>query len=336
MNLNFLLFSFFLNLLFFANFNKIVKIYNLYDYPDNYRKFQKKKIPLVGGLVIFVNIILFYINFLITNINNDIFYDINNFTLIIGSLFFYILGLLDDKFDLKANLKLLIQIVIFSLLIFLNKNILINEINLAFFNKTFNIQNFSFIFTILCFLLFINALNMFDGVNLQCGCYSIIAIIFLLLNSFNLIYIYIIFSLLFFLIKNFQNKAFLGNNGSYLLGFVISYLFIIQSKIKILYSEEIFLVMLIPGLDMFRLFIRRLLKKKHPFSPDLNHIHHILLRSFGKFYSFFLVQLMIVIPIFFIFFVEIKNYLYLIILSVGFYFYIINFNYNKVKNQSNI
>lgn len=336
MNLYFILFSFFLNLIFFANFNKIVKIYNLYDHPDNYRKFQKIKIPLVGGLIVFVNLILFYINFLITNINNDIFYDINNFTLIVGALFFFILGLLDDKFDLKANFKLLIQLVILIFLILLNKNILINEINLAFFNKTFNIQNFSLAFTILCFLLFINALNMFDGVNLQCGFYSIFAIFFLLLKSFNLVYIYLLFSLLFFLIKNFQNKAFLGNNGSYLLGFVISYLFITQSKIKTLYSEEIFLVMLIPGLDMFRLFISRLLQKRHPFSPDLNHIHHILLRSFGKFYSFFWVQLMIVIPIFFIFFIDVKNYLYLIILSVVFYFLIINFNLNKVKKYFNI
>jgi UDP-GlcNAc:undecaprenyl-phosphate GlcNAc-1-phosphate transferase len=336
MNLIFLLLCLLLNLIFFIYFNKIVKIYNLYDYPDNYRKFQKIKIPLMGGLIVFFNLLLFYINFLIININDDIFYDINNFTLIIGAFFFYILGFLDDKIDLKANLKLIIQIAILTLTIFFNKNILINEINLAFLNKIFNIQNFSLPFTILCFLLFINALNMFDGVNLQCGFYSLFVIFFLLLKFFNLIYIYILISLLFFLFKNFQNKAYLGNNGSYLLGFVIAYLFIIQSKNKTLYAEEIFLVMLIPGLDMLRLFISRLLKKRHPFSPDLNHIHHILLRNFGKFYSFSLVQLMIVIPIFFIFFIDVKNYLYLIILSLVFYFLIINFNLNKVKKYFNI
>lgn len=324
MNLIFLLLSLFLNLIFFINFNKIVKIYNLYDYPDNYRKFQKIKIPLMGGLIVFVNLLLFYINFLIININDDIFYDINNFTLIIGALFFYILGFLDDKIDLKANLKLIIQIAILTLLIFFNKNILINEINLAFLNKIFNIQNFSLPFTILCFLLFINALNMFDGVNLQCGFYSIFVIFFLLLKSFNLIYIYILFSLFFFLFKNFQNKAYLGNNGSYLLGFVIAYLFIIQSKNKTLYVEEIFLVMLIPGLDMFRLFMSRLFQKRHPFSPDLKHIHHILLKRLSKFYSFFLVQLIVIVPVLFTFFIDVKNYLYLIILTIVFYFFIIN------------
>ena len=143
MNFNFLLFSFLINLFFFINFNRIIKIYNLYDYPDNYRKMQKKKISLAGGAIVFFNIILFYINYLITNINSDAFYDINNFTLFVGALFFFILGFLDDKFDLKANLKLLIQISILIFLTFLNKNILINEINIAFLNKTFNIENFS-------------------------------------------------------------------------------------------------------------------------------------------------------------------------------------------------
>jgi UDP-GlcNAc:undecaprenyl-phosphate GlcNAc-1-phosphate transferase len=171
---------------------------------------------------------------------------------------------------------------------------------------------------------------MFDGINLQCGFYSILAIFFLLLKSINFIYIYIIFSLFFFLIKNFQNKAFLGNSGSYLLGFVIAYLFIIQSKVVTLYSEEIFLVMLIPGLDMFRLFIKRLREKRHPFSPDLNHIHHILLRSFGKIYGFFLVQLTIFFSLFFIFFINPANYLYLVILTTIIYFFIINFRFNRV------
>jgi UDP-GlcNAc:undecaprenyl-phosphate GlcNAc-1-phosphate transferase len=335
MEFNFLLCSFFINLIVFINFNKIVKIYNLYDHPDKYRKLQKKKVSLVGGGIIFFNIILFYINFLFSNSSSDIYYNINNFTLFMGAFCFFILGFLDDKFDLKANLKLLIQIIILILIISINKNILVKEINLAFLNKAYSLGSFSLLFTVLCFLLFINALNMFDGVNLQCGFYCIFAVIFLLLKSFSYIYIYIIFSLLFFLVKNFQNKTFLGNNGSYLLGFIIAYSFIIQSKTKILYSEEIFLVMLIPGLDMLRLFIKRILSKRNPFSADLSHIHHILLKSFSKLNSFFLIQLLTIFPMVMIFFIDIQYYIYLIFFSVVFYFIIINFNSNKTKKFSN-
>ena len=102
------------------------------------------------------------------------------------------------------------------------------------------------------------------------------------------------------------------------------------SKLENQNSEEIFLVMLIPGLDMFRLFIKRLFEKRHPFSPDLNHIHHILLRDLGKICGFFLVQLITIFPLIFIFFIDPVNYLYLVILTVISYFFIINFRFNRV------
>ena len=40
--------------------------------------------------------------------------------------------------------------------------------------------------------------------------------------------------------------------------------------------------MMIPGIDMFRLFITRLLLKKNPFKGDKNHLHHILLKKFNQ------------------------------------------------------
>ena len=66
---------------------------------------------------------------------------------------------------------------------------------------------FSYFFTILCFLLFINALNMFDGINLQVGCYSLIVCIILISNGiFSDLNLILIFSLLIFLFYNYKNK----------------------------------------------------------------------------------------------------------------------------------
>ena len=48
-----------------------------------------------------------------------------------------------------------------------------------------------------------------------------------------------------------------------------------------IFVEELFLLFFIPGLDMFRLFIERIFKKKDPFSPDKNHLHHILISRFN-------------------------------------------------------
>ena len=40
--------------------------------------------------------------------------------------------------------------------------------------------------------------------------------------------------------------------------------------------EEIFIILSLPGLDMFRLFLVRIFYGKNPFSPDRNHIHHLI------------------------------------------------------------
>ncbi len=47
--------------------------------------------------------------------------------------------------------------------------------------------------------------------------------------------------------------------------------------------DEIFLLLMIPGLDMLRLFIERLLQKKNPLKPDRNHFHHLLLNRFQRY-----------------------------------------------------
>ena len=55
--------------------------------------------------------------------------------------------------------------------------------------------------------------------------------------------------------------------------------------------------MCIPGLDMFRLFVERILKNKNPFKGDNNHLHHILLKNLGFFKTTVLIQLLILISI---------------------------------------
>ena len=85
--------------------------------------------------------------------------------------------------------------------------------------------------------------------------------------------------------------------------------------------EEIFLLLCIPGIDMFRLFITRLLNKKNPFKPDRNHFHHLLQLKFNNnwtictYFSLTLIPLLlqyIDINIIYSIFILIAIYLYLI------------------------
>ena len=58
MMLNYLIIVIF-NIVIFKNYLLISKIYNVYDYPDKLRKTHKKPTALFGGLVIFLNFILY-------------------------------------------------------------------------------------------------------------------------------------------------------------------------------------------------------------------------------------------------------------------------------------
>jgi UDP-GlcNAc:undecaprenyl-phosphate GlcNAc-1-phosphate transferase len=323
----FFLYQIFLNIILVFHFSKISKIINLFDIPDNKRKFHKKKIPSIGGFLIFINIFSFFIYNLIksTFFEFDLnFFDQQEFIIFIffACLFFF-LGILDDKFYLSANIKLLLYFIIILTLILLSNGILINLINFTFFSYNLNILYVSIFFTILCFLLFINAFNMYDGINLQSGLYSIfIFSVFLYKGIFIEISVMLIISLLFFLFLNFKNKCFLGNNGALIVSFVISYIFIKSNSSNIsFYADEIFLIMMIPGIDLLRLAIFRLAKGKHPFSADRNHLHHLLLNNFGFNKTIIILNLVTTVPYFiFTFFGHI---IYLIIFSSLTYTYLI-------------
>ena len=53
-----------INLIFLFFFKKISSFIDIFDYPDSVRKFHKKKVALIGGYLILINLLLiFIINF---------------------------------------------------------------------------------------------------------------------------------------------------------------------------------------------------------------------------------------------------------------------------------
>ena len=303
-NSNFILLLFiFINLIFLINFSKI-RIFHLnIDKPDKKRKFHSTPTPLAGGLLIFLNLIIYCLiyKFTDTKIENEVFFNdessLNYFILIFSIIF--LLGFIDDKINLKANFKFIVlKLIILSLLI-LDENLIIKDIKFSFFQRSFGLETFSFFFTIFCFLVFINAFNMFDGINLQSGLYSILIFSCITLFYSNSLLIKIIFiSLICFSYLNFKNRTFLGDSGSLLISFVIGYLFIKLYNLQYInYADEIVLYMIIPGLDLIRLFIVRIANKKNPLSPDRNHLHHILIDKFSFKKTLFIILSLIILPI---------------------------------------
>ena len=311
-------------------YKQLVNFINLNDRPDVVRKFHKNEIPLFGGILITYNLIFFVIldYFLNLNLLQESSGKREYLTFFIGILFFFCIGIFDDKYNLSANKKLFINFFILLFLILIDDNLVIKQLTFSFLENPIYLNNFSHLFTILCILLFINAINMFDGINLQTGVYCItIFSIFLFKDIYILLSIILIFTLIFFLFYNFFNKTFLGDSGTNVLAFLISYILIKSYNINQEFTaDEIFIILSFPGLDMFRLFMIRILKGKNPFKPDRNHIHHLIQKKFNIFQTFLIIQICILfnIVIFYILdkklkilFVSIFTYLILYIIFIN-------------------
>ena len=85
--------------------------------------------------------------------------------------------------------------------------------NLKFsLNTEVSLYSQATIFSVLCFLIYLNSSNMFDGINLQTSLSFLIIYIFFILNNINLYFsLFIILYLLFFSFKNINGKVFMGD-----------------------------------------------------------------------------------------------------------------------------
>ena len=289
------------NLLFIFFFKKICAFINLFDYPDFRRKLHKKKVFLGGGVLIKLNlltlvILLFFNNFL----DKYYFYSLKSYiSFFVIPLFLFIIGFFDDKKNLSANTKLILVSIVIYFAITIDSDLLITEIKLINLEKIFYLSNFSTAFTMLCFLLFINAFNMFDGINLQVGVYSLLIFaIFLFNDVLSLLSIFFLFIIFIYLLLNYSKKIFLGESGCILISYFISYFFIKSYIIqKVFVAEQIILYLLFPGLDLFRLFIYRIVNKKNPFIADNKHLHHLLLKKHNDKKVFIIIFLSYFTPI---------------------------------------
>ena len=322
----FLLILLIINFVIFNLNNFISNKLKLYDSPDFKRKIHLNKTPLTGGIFIFVNFILFLLILKFSDNLNTLFTSKRElFSLVFLIFSLFSLGLYDDKYNLGSIKKLFLSGLFIFISVVINENLILTRLNFITNNYNIELYKLSIFFTILSILLFLNALNMFDGIDLQVSSYCIL-LFFYFMFRFNLeLLIFLIPVMIFIVYYNFKKKLFLGDSGTNILAGIISFLMIKFYNINSnFYCEEIFLIMLIPGIDMLRLFLVRIIKGKNPFLPDNSHIHHVYLRKFNQRVTFLIIQLQIFIPIIIYHFFDI-NIVIIISLSIVFYLMIITF-----------
>ena len=313
-----------LNLFIFFNLKKVSKIINIYDVPDKKLKLHKKKIAIMGGMILainFISLFIYQIFFL-----GDIFSIrleqlsfieiILSFIIIFG---YFFLGLYDDKFNLTPNTKIFFSIMITLMVIFFNDSLTIKMLSISFYENKVFLENYSYFFTIFCILILVNALNFYDGINGQSCIIFIISFFYLLLKSeSHYFYFFCLIFILFVFLLNINNKIFLGDGGIYLLSIILSLSLIYEHNIQnnIIFADEIFFLLLLPGIDLLRLTVKRLLNLKNPFFGDRNHIHHLLIKKFSLLNTNLILFSVSIIPITLFSYLEINFFLVFFIFLV--------------------
>jgi len=258
-----------------------------FDYPTD-RKVHTRPIPRTGGLAIFLSMIL--ANIIANIIYGDkvpLFLKHTQYVyLALGGIFIFAVGFFDDFKRLGPKVKFLCQIAAATIAFYAGVRIeFLFGINIqgVFFNV------FSWAITVLWFLLIINAINLIDGLDgLAAGVTFIAMCVLSIVNAVEGHFVtmskVVIMAgvLLGFLRYNFNPASiFMGDGGSYLLGYFVATFSIIDSA-KSTLGLPILLPVVILGVPVFDTLIaplRRFFSGKKLFLPDKLHIHHLLLRK---------------------------------------------------------
>jgi len=268
---------------------KFAKKKNLVVRP-NKRTSHNGIVPNIGGLDIFCSLLLIFILLLIFNRLLLPFF--------FGFCLMFVIGFIDDRLVLSAIWKILGEtLCAFFLIIWA-------DIRISSLYGVFGIYELplwaSYIISYLVFILIVNALNLIDGIDgLASGLGILYSLFFgiwfyLVGENYHALFCFAcVGSLLIFFLYNVfgksNRKIFMGDSGSLVLGYLVTFFVIkfleINAKsqnLDIFYfpaaPAAVFCLLFVPLFDIFRVALTRIKKGISPFTPDKNHVHHLLLR----------------------------------------------------------
>ncbi len=279
--------GFFLTLAVFWAARPMAHKVGLVDKPGG-RKQHEGAIPLIGGLVI---ITIFLVLGLIAKMQDAI----NFLPLMGGVLFLLTVGTLDDKFHVHAWVRFVIQIWVSCYIVIfcgaeienLGNLLGFGEIDLGYAAKPFSVT---------CFVLLMNAINMMDGLDGLVGGFMVIVLGWLAFVYYQAGSVFhaqtialLLAPLIAFLFLNMRHPlrkkacVFLGDAGSLSLGLLLGFFAISAAKGQgvdfILPPVAIIWFVGVPVIDAFSLFFVRLKRGGHPFEADRLHLHYKLVDS---------------------------------------------------------
>ena len=244
---------------------------------DEHQKFTSKiNTPLTGGILI-------YLSFLY------LFNQLDKYFILFSSIIF-LLGIFSDmKFLKSAKFRLFLQMLFILIFVYLSE-MRINDTRVFLLDQLLTNSFFNNIFVVFCILIIINGSNFFDGLNTLCiGYYLIISLIVFYLNLNgnivinDIVIINFITVLLICFILNSFNKIFLGDSGSYLLGFIFAiFLIELYNLNRHISPFSVILMLWYPSFELLFSMIRKKTLSMSPLEPDSNHLHQLLFHFLKK------------------------------------------------------
>ena len=243
--------------LFFAR--KVAKKVGLVDKP-NFRKRHQGLIPLVGGISVYAGICFTF---------GIVDYYIPHASLYLacaGVLVF--IGALDDRFDISVKIRATIQAAVGIVMMVFGK-LYLSSLGYIFGSWEMVLGPFGYFLTLFAVWAAINAFNMVDGIDgllggLSCVSFAAIGMILWFDGQTSLaIWCFaMIAAILPYIMLN--------------LGILLE---TTQGKTHPISPVTALWIIAIPLMDMVAIMYRRLRKGMSPFSPDRQHIHHLIMRA---------------------------------------------------------
>ncbi len=218
-----------------------------------------------------------------------VFYTLDTSLIVFCSLLFILGFIADVKVITSYKIRLIFQFLFFSILFFINKDIVIDT-RIIFINDLMNYDLTRILICTFFFMVLINGFNLIDGTNCLCSLnfFLILTFIFLLINTLNINYLntelkILLIPLSIFLIFNFFGYNFLGDGAAYGLGFLIGYILV---KISIINNSvsPYFIANLLwyPAFENLFSILRRNFSKTNNYLPDNEHLHQLIFKFYKK------------------------------------------------------
>lgn len=271
--------SLFLSLILTPLVRKLAYKIGAVDVPKDDRRVHKEPMPLIGGLALYISMVIVSLIFL----------PLDRFliSIILGSSVIVISGIIDDTRGMSPKLKLIFQLIAGTILI-------LGDVKIDFITNPFSKSNvllylkwFSIPITLFWIVGITNTLNLIDGLDgLAAGVAAISSLSLMLVaakfgyNNIIILSAILAGGCLGFLPYNFNPaKIFMGDTGSLFLGFMLAAISI-EGVMKSVAAIAVVVPILILGVPIFDTtfaIFRRLLSGKSIMAADKSHLHHKLL-----------------------------------------------------------